>query len=191
MGTYLKGTAASPKHLYLILVEYAMKFLAITALLSYIIGGVAAVFWNVDPLGRYIEITLSNSLSPTTLLWARIFLFFLLGSELYRILITYFLVAIIFLVTLNITLQNLIKYINETSIQRSKIRVSRLIFFMKAVDAFRAFEVYFRKKECMYATCVPVIIYGGSTLIVLSNSGIFDFPCHFFVGCYFFADSCN
>jgi len=77
--------------------------------------------------------------------------------------------AIILLVTLNITLQNLIKYINETSMQRSKIRVSRLIFFMKAVDAFRAFEVYFRKNECMYATCVPVIIYGGSTLIVLSN----------------------
>jgi len=95
MGTYLKGTPASPKHLYLILVEYAIRFLAIVALLIYTIGGVAAVFWNVDPLGRYINITLSNSLSPTTLLWARIIIFLLLGSELYRILITCFLIAII------------------------------------------------------------------------------------------------
>jgi len=151
MRIYLKGTTASPKHFYLTLIEYAMKFLAIAALLTYTIGGIATVFLNVDPLGRYFERILCNSLSTITLFCVRTFVVLLLGSELYRILITYFLIAIILLVTLNITLQNLIQYINESAVQRSKIRVSRLIFFMKAVDAFRAFEVYFKKNACMSA----------------------------------------
>jgi len=41
---------------------------------------------------------------------------------------------------------------------------------MKAVDAFRALEIYFKKNEFAYAATIPIIIYCGSTLIVLGNN---------------------
>jgi len=169
MGTYLKGEAANPKRLYFILIECVMKFLTIGDLLIYTVGGTAAVVFKVDPFGRYIERLLSNSLSPTALFCIRTFEILLIGSELYRVFMTYLPIAIILLVTLNSTLENLIKYINESSVQRSKIRISRLIFFMKAVDTFRVMKVYFRKNECVYATFIPIIIFSGSALIVVTN----------------------
>jgi len=169
MGAFLKGREARTKNSYLLLIEYAMKFLAIVALLIYTIAGTGIVILNVDPFGRYISRYFSLYLPSLILLPVRIVLILLLGSELYRVFMTYLFIAIILLVTLNNTLQNLIKCITETSLQRSKIRISRLILFMKAVDAFRALEIYFKKNEFAYAATIPIIIYFSSTLIVLSN----------------------
>jgi len=170
MGTYLRRrTKPSSYNLYLALVKYALKFLVTAAFFTYTVGGIATVLLNVDPLGRYISRTPYFPFPPLVSFCIRIILMLLLCSELYRVLMTYFLIAIILLVTLNITLQNLIKYINETPLQKSRIRVSRLILFMKATDAFRATEIYFKKNEPAYAASIPIIIYSGSALIVISN----------------------
>jgi len=68
MGAFLKGSEARPTNWYLALIEYAMKFLAIAALLTYTIAGTGFVILNVDPSVRYISRYLSRCL-PSLILF--------------------------------------------------------------------------------------------------------------------------
>jgi len=169
MESYLKVRPSQSNQLYLILVELAMKFLGGAAVFIYIAGGIFCVVYNVDPLGKFILWSPSNYLPSFLIMLLRLAAVLLLGTELYRILVTYFLSVVIFLVTVNLSLKQLIKFISETSVQRSRIRVSRLILFMKAADSFKAFEVYFKKNKEVYAASIPAVIFFWSTLMVLSN----------------------
>jgi len=172
MGAFLKGREAKIKNWYLLVIECAMKFLAIAALLTFTITGTGIVILNVDPFDRYI----SRYLPSLILFLVRAMLILLLGSELYRVFMTYFFIAIIVLVTLNNTLQNLIKYITETSVQRSKIRISKLVLFMKA---FRALEIYFKKNEPAFgnkSNCLE-LCYLRNTLCSLYSLFSLLFAC--------------
>jgi len=170
MESYLKVRPAHSNQLYLILTGFAMKFLGVAALFLYIAGGIFFVVHNVDPLGKFVLWTLSNCDVPLLLITiVRPVVMLMLGTELYRVLITYFLSAVIVLVTINWSLNQLITLVSETAVQRSRIRVSRRILFMKAADSFRAFEVYFKKNQEVYAASIPAVIFCGSTLMVLSN----------------------
>jgi len=101
IASYLKEIPDRGKKTYLVLVELAMQFIAFVALVIYTIGGIGCAFCNLDPLGRYIYFALSNSIPSVAIYFLKIFAQLLLGTELYRVIIIFFYLTLIVLLTLN------------------------------------------------------------------------------------------
>jgi len=169
MESFAKCKPVPSNQLYFTVLKYSMQFILVSLLFINSVGGVAIVLLNFDPLRRFVTYLFSNLLTPIQLIPIRIIVFWLLGVDFYRTIVTYFLAALIFLVTLNSVLVQLTKHLSETVLQLSKFRIPKLILFMKAANAFRATEVYLKKNEFVYSTAIPIVIFSGSTLFVVTS----------------------